>query len=114
MQPFVEALEAFSRVRFPDAVRAQWLDNDAQAIASAWEAALAEGAISENLRAWRVQCLIYAAAGDADFYEQARRAAGEISTAEFVSIEERDHLGGHLQPDPVLPAVLRTLRGSGG
>jgi pimeloyl-ACP methyl ester carboxylesterase len=114
VRPFVEALEAFSSVRFPDAVRAQWLDNDAEAIASAWDAALAEGAISEDLRAWRVRCLIYAATGDADFYEQARRAAADIATAEFVSIDERDHLGGHLQPDPVLPAVLRTLRQSGG
>ena len=39
-------------------------------------AALAEGAISVDLGAWRVRCLVYARAGDADFYEQARRAAG--------------------------------------
>jgi pimeloyl-ACP methyl ester carboxylesterase len=114
MQAFVDALEAFSDVRFPATLRAQWLDNDAQAIEAAWSAALAEGAISDNLRAWRIRCLIYAAVGDTDFYQQARRAADEIADAEFVSVEDHGHVGAHLQPDPVLPAVLRTLRVSGG
>jgi pimeloyl-ACP methyl ester carboxylesterase len=113
IEVFVDALEAFSAVRFPDATRAQWLDNDPIAIDAAWRAALGEGPISEDLRAWRVRCLIFAAVGDADFYDQARRAAGEIPGAEFISIEERDHVAAHLQPDPVLPAVLRTLRGNG-
>jgi pimeloyl-ACP methyl ester carboxylesterase len=112
MQPFVDALEAFSDVRFPDDLRAQWLDNDPTAIQAAWSNALSEGAISTDLRAWRVRCLIFAAIGDTDFYEQARRAADEIPSAEFISVEEHDHLGAHLQPDRVLPAILRTLRGS--
>lgn len=113
LEPFVCALEAFSSVKVPENLRAQWLDNDPAAIEAAWSAALAEGAISEDLRAWRVHCLIHAAVEDADFYEQARRAAGEIPNAEFVSIEELDHVSAHLQPDPVLPAVLRTLRAAG-
>jgi pimeloyl-ACP methyl ester carboxylesterase len=112
VEPFVVALEAFSGVRFADALREQWLDNDPAAIETAWKAALAEGAISEDLRAWRVRCLIHAAVGDVDFYDQARRAAGEIPKAEFISIEALDHIGAHLQPDPVLPAVLRMLRAS--
>jgi pimeloyl-ACP methyl ester carboxylesterase len=113
VEPFVQALEAFSSVRFPDTLREQWLDNDPEAIETAWSAALAEGAISYDLRAWCVRCLIHAAVGDVDFYDQARRAAGKIPNAEFVSIEELDHVGAHLQPDPVLPAILRTLRGNG-
>jgi pimeloyl-ACP methyl ester carboxylesterase len=112
IEVFVHALEAFSGVRFPDTVRGQWLDNDPVAIEAAWSAALAEGALSEGLGAWRAPCLIYAAVEDVDFYDQARRAAGEIPTAEFVSIGGIDHLGAHLQHDPVLPAVLRTLRGN--
>lgn len=47
---------------------------------------------------------------DADLHDQAQRAAGEISKAEFISLEGLDHLGAHWQHDVVLPAVLRTLR----
>jgi pimeloyl-ACP methyl ester carboxylesterase len=114
LEPFVEALESFAGVRFADALRARWLNNDPAAIESAWSAAVAEGAISEDLRAWEIRCLIYAAAGDVDFHDQAQRAAGEIPNAEFISLEERDHVVAHLaQVDPVLPAVLRMLRGKG-
>jgi 3-oxoadipate enol-lactonase len=114
LEPFVKALESFAGGRFPDALRARWLDNDPVAIEAAWSAALAEGEISEDLGAWEVRCLIYAAAGDVDFHDQARRAAGEIPNAEFISLEELEHVSAHLaQVDPVLPAVLRTLRGDG-
>jgi pimeloyl-ACP methyl ester carboxylesterase len=114
LEPFVQALESFAGVRFPDSLRARWLDNDPAAIGAAWSAALAEGAISEDLGAWEVRCLIYVAAGDVDFHDQARRAAGEIPNAEFISLEESDHVGAHLaQVDPVLSAVLHTLRGNG-
>jgi pimeloyl-ACP methyl ester carboxylesterase len=110
LEPFVHALESFSGAQVPASMRKQWLDNDPAAIHAAWSAALAEGPISADLTAWTVRCLIHAAVGDADFYEQARRAAEEIPNAEFLSIEELDHVGAHLRPDPVLPAVLRTLR----
>jgi pimeloyl-ACP methyl ester carboxylesterase len=114
LEPFVEALESFAGARFPDALRARWLDNDPAAIGAAWSAAVAEDAISEDLGAWEVRCLIYVAAGDADFHDQAQRAAGEIPTAEFISLEELEHVGAHLaRVDPVLPAVLHTLRGTG-
>jgi hypothetical protein len=67
--------------------------------------------VAEDLGAWEVRCLICVAAGDVDFFDQARRAAEEIPNAEFFSIEETDHLGVDAAPvDPVLPAVLRTLR----
>ena len=60
---------------------------------AAWSAALAEGAISEDLGAWEVPCLIYVGAGDLDFHDQARRAAGEIPSAQFISLEELEHVG---------------------
>ena len=110
VRPFVDTLGLLSDVPLPDALRAQWLDNDAAALDAAWQAALAEGAISADLSAWQLPCLIYAAVGDADFYEQARRAAEEIPGAEFLAIAEHDHVGAHLRHDAVLPAVLRTLR----
>ncbi len=113
MEPFVETLESFAGGRLPDALRERWLDNDPVAIQAAWSAALAEGAISEDLGAWEVRCLIYVGAGDLDFYDQAQRSASEIPNAQFVSLEEVEHVGAHLaQVDPLLPAILRTLRGN--
>jgi pimeloyl-ACP methyl ester carboxylesterase len=110
LDPFVEALESFAGGRVPEALRTRWLDNDPVAIEAAWSAALGEGAISENLGTWEVRCLIYVGEGDIDFHEQAQRAAGEIPNAEFISLEELEHVGAHLaQVDP----VLRTLRGNG-
>ena len=114
MEPFVEMLESFAGTRFPQCLRARWLDNDPEAIEAAWSAAIAAGAISEDLGAWQLRCLIYVASGDVDFHDQAQQAADEIPSAEFISVEAPDHVGAHLaEVDPVLPAVLRTLRGSG-
>ena len=113
MKPFLEMLESFAGTRFLHALRARWLDNDPAAIEAAWSTAIAEGAISEDLGAWQVRCLIHVAAGDVDFHDQAQQAADEIPNAEFISVEVPDHVGAHLaQVDPVLPAVLRTLRSS--
>jgi pimeloyl-ACP methyl ester carboxylesterase len=114
MEPFVAMLESFAGTRFPDALRERWLDNNPAAIEAAWSAAIVEGAISEDLGAWQVRCLIHVATGDVDFHNQAQQAADEILNAEFISVEEPDHVGAHLaQVDPLLPAVLRTLRASG-
>lgn len=113
MEPFVQALESFAGGRFSDALRARGLDNDPVALEAAWSAALAEGAISEDLGAWQIRCLIYVGAGDVDFHDQARRAASEIANSEFISLAELEHVGAHYtQVDPLLPAVLRTLRGN--
>jgi pimeloyl-ACP methyl ester carboxylesterase len=75
---------------------------------------LAEGPVSQDLGAWRVPCLIFIGAADVDFLEQARRAATEIPTAEFISLVDSDHYQAHTRPeDVVIEAVLRMLRGSG-
>jgi pimeloyl-ACP methyl ester carboxylesterase len=110
MEALIQALEMFWDVRFPETRRRRWLDNDPAALEAAWRTALSEGAISDDLRAWRVACLIFIGAGDADFLDQGRRAADEIPNAEFVSLEGRDHYGAHINQDAVLAAVLRTLR----
>lgn len=109
-EALIQALEAFWDVRFPETQRRRWLHNDPAALEAAWAAALAEGAVSEDLRTWRVPCLIFIGAGDADFLDQARRAADEIPNAEFVSLEGRDHYGAHVGQGAVVTAVLRTLR----
>lgn len=110
IETLVEAFEAIAG-RYPDDVRSAYLACDAAAMRAAWEAAMAEGAVGENLEAWEVRCLICVAEDDVDFFDQAKRAANEIPNAEFVSIEGTDHLGvDTARADPVLPAVLRTLR----
>jgi pimeloyl-ACP methyl ester carboxylesterase len=97
--------------RYPEAVREVYLASDAAAMHAAWQAAIAERAVSEDLGEWEVRCLICVAEDDVDFFDQARRAADEIPNAEFVSILETDHLGVDTSSiDPVMPAVLRTLR----
>ena len=111
---FVEALEQYWETRLPDDFRPGYFAQDGAAVAAASEAMLTQGDIAGDLSAWRVPCLIYLGAGDADFFEQARRAAGEIPNAEFVGLEGLDHLGAHFMSERILPAVLRTLRGASG
>ncbi len=110
IEALVLAFEAIAG-RYPEPVRATYLASDAAAMRAAWSAAMAEGAVAENLGAWDVRCLICVAADDVDFLDQARRAASEIPNAEFVSIAKVDHLGMDAAGvDPFLRAVLRTLR----
>jgi pimeloyl-ACP methyl ester carboxylesterase len=114
MDALIRTLETFWNARFPDTRRVRWLENDPAALDAAWKAALAEGPISKDLRAWRIRCLIFIGAGDTDFLDQARRAAGEIPNGEFISLEGLDHYGAHTgQEDPLLEAILRTLRRNG-
>lgn len=110
IEALVEAFEAIAG-RYPDDVRATYLACDAEAMRAAWEAATAEGAVADDLGTWSLRCLICVAEDDADFFEDARRAASEIPNAEFVTIPGTDHLGvDTARVDPVLPPVLRTLR----
>jgi pimeloyl-ACP methyl ester carboxylesterase len=108
----VDAFEAIAG-RYPDEVRSVYLASDGGAMWAAWRCAMTEGAVSRNLASWTVPSLVCVAADDVDFYEQARRAADEIPNAEFLSIEETDHLGmDTARADPVMPAILRRLRTS--
>lgn len=110
IEALVEAFEAIAG-RYPDDVRSAYLACDAAAMRAAWNAAMTEGAVGEDLEAWEVRCLICVAEDDGDFFDQAKRAANEIPNAEFVSIEGTDRLGvDTARVDPVLPAVLRSLR----
>lgn len=114
MEALVRALEGFWSVRFPDPPRMRWLANDPVALEAAWEAALAEGPISKDLRAWQIRCLIFMGAGDTDFLDQALQASEEIPSAQLISLEGLNHYGAHTgQDDPLLEAILRMLRGKG-
>ncbi len=101
MEALIQAMERFWEIRFPEALRDRYLDNDPAALKAAWTEALAEGAVCQDLRTWGVSCLIFLGAGDADFLEQAQRASNEIPKAEFISLAGLDHIGAHLgQGDP--------------
>jgi pimeloyl-ACP methyl ester carboxylesterase len=111
IEAFLETLERFWDITVPAPRRERLLTNDPIALEAAWQAALAEGPVSDDPGAWRIPCLIFLGAGDLDFLEQARRAADEIPDAEFLSLAGRDHYGAHTSADAlVLEAVLRTLR----
>lgn len=109
MEPFVDALAKWAGAPLPADKRALWLDNDPAAIEAASAAMLAESDIAVNLRSWRFPCLLFVGAADVDFFDGAQRAAREIPNAEFVPLAGLDHIGAHLDQDPVLAAVLRTL-----
>ena len=111
MEALVSAFEA-SVGRYADDVRAHYLACDAAAMRAAWTAALSEGDVATDLGNWPIRCLVAVAGDDVDFFAPARRAAGEIPDAEFLSLEGEDHLRlDTAGVDPVLPAVLRILRG---
>jgi hypothetical protein len=50
MEALVGAFEEFWRVKFPDAQRAHWLDNDPLALAATWSTAMNEGVIADDLQ----------------------------------------------------------------
>jgi pimeloyl-ACP methyl ester carboxylesterase len=108
MQGFIDVIESvLGDEALPEETRARVLANDPLAIRAAWRSALAEGAISSDLSAWRVPCLIYMAAGE-DMAANAERAAHEIPTARFLALGGDSHLSAPYECDRVLPAV-RTL-----
>ena len=107
---FVEALEAHWGARIPAFERNVYVSQDGASVAAAFEAMLASGDLSARLDEWLVPCLVYLGAGDEDFYEQARRAAAEIPNAQFVGLDELDHLAAHFSADRIVGEVTRFLR----
>ena len=110
MEPLIASFEAIAGPYPPD-VRALYLAGDAAAMRAASTAVMTEGAVSDRLGTWRLPVLFCMAAGDADFLDQAKRAAGEIPDAELVVVEDTDHLGmDTADARPAVDAVLRTLQ----
>lgn len=108
--PLVETFEAAAG-RYPEHIRDVYLASDAAAMRAAWRCAIDEGPVGGDLGAWDLPCLICVAEDDADFFDQARRAASEIPGARFLAIPGTDHLGVDVAPvDTYLPEVLRLLR----
>jgi pimeloyl-ACP methyl ester carboxylesterase len=109
IQGFIAALERIAPI--PEAVRSSLLQNDEQALAAAWAAAMAEGPVATNLLSWDLPCLIYAGTQDEDFFEGAKRAADQIPGARFVAIEGKNHISAHANVDDVLPHIKAMIDG---
>jgi pimeloyl-ACP methyl ester carboxylesterase len=90
---------------------AEVLNNDFEALAAAWSAALAEGDVAHDLAHWAAKCLIYAGSEDVDFFEGARRAAIAIPGAKFVALQGLSHLAAHDNVDDVLPHIKVLIDG---
>ena len=60
----VEAFERFWQVRFPEAQRARWIDNDPKALQAMWTKLFAEGPVATALSEWTGPCVIVLGAGD--------------------------------------------------
>lgn len=110
IEAFVRALEEHGGTRFPEPQRTHYLENDVAAIYAAWQCGLKEADIVRHLRDWQIPCLVFVGARDADFYEQARRAAEQIPTAQFFALEEADHLGAHFSQNVVIEPMLKLFR----
>jgi pimeloyl-ACP methyl ester carboxylesterase len=110
MEPLARAFEAFWAIDIPSPQRERLLANDPRALHAAFTAATAEGAISPDLRRWRIPCTIFIGAADRDFLPGARRAAEEIPDAELLVLKGADHYAAHMsEDDVVVDAALRTL-----
>ena len=107
----IAALEEHWDRRIPEPDRSRYAAQDPEAMRAAWTAALGEGAVSPDLRRWRVPCFIFMGEADSDFIDQARQAADEIPGARFYELASRDHLGAHLdQGQALIDEILRWLR----
>ena len=109
----VEAFETFWHVQLPAEVKSRWARNDPDALRAAWETAMTEGPLVDEPAVWHVRTLLVIGADDADFREQARRAAAELPGIELLLLDDADHLGTHVSRDQTLTdAALRHLRTS--
>jgi pimeloyl-ACP methyl ester carboxylesterase len=111
MNGFVETFEAALGYRFPEPARTWTLEkNDPAALEAAWRATQVEGPVSQDLRAWRLPCLI--CAGEADeMHDAAEEAAEEIPRARFVSLAGHSHISAFYEADDLLlPHILELLR----
>jgi pimeloyl-ACP methyl ester carboxylesterase len=111
MKGFVETFETALAYRFPEPERTWTLEsNEPAALEAAWRSALVEGPVSQDLRKWRVPCLI--CAGEADeMHDDAKRAAEEIPGARFVSLAGHSHISAFYEADDLLlPHIVEVLR----
>jgi pimeloyl-ACP methyl ester carboxylesterase len=113
MSAFVERVEQHYGP-LPSDVRAQWLDNDGEALAANTLAMETYPDITQEVSAVTLPTMIYCGTEDEGNYEAARRASEAMPNARFVSIDGLDHLQAFFRSDLVLPHVRAFLKEVGG
>jgi pimeloyl-ACP methyl ester carboxylesterase len=111
MKGFVVTFESELGYRFPEPERTWTLEkNDSAALEAAWRSVHVEGPISQDLTRWHVPCLI--CVGEADeMHDDARKAAGEIPGARYVSLAGHSHISAFYEADELLlPHIVDLLR----
>ena len=84
--------------------------NDPAALEAAWRSVHDEGPVSPDLTGWKTPCLICMAEAD-EMHDDAKRAAGEIPGARFVSLAGHSHISAFYEADDLLlPHILEFLR----
>ena len=111
MNGFVTTFETVLGYRFPEPQRTWTLQkNDPAALEAAWRSVHDEGAVSPDLTGWKTPCLICMAEAD-EMHDDAKRAAGEIAGARFVSLAGHSHISAFYEADDLLlPHILEFLR----
>lgn len=108
MQRAVVAIEAASGDEIAEPARTSMLANDAVAINAAWQSALTEGNISQDLSRWRLPVLICMADGE-DMLANAERAMGEIPDARLLVLEGHTHVSAPDDVEQLVPTVRAFL-----
>lgn len=96
----------------PDHVKAQFEDNDIEALISLTTAIRDSRGFDEALDSLAIPALIYAGEDDPAF-PQARECVTGHNSMEFLSLPELGHMDAWHRSDLVLPQVLRFLRSLG-
>jgi pimeloyl-ACP methyl ester carboxylesterase len=105
---FVAALEAALGIAAPPGWKSRLLSADFRAFHAA--VGVDPAGQEDALPSMRMPCCLYAGEADQRF-SQAKRAAEAIRDATFFSLPDRDHVGGFMAADVVLPRVRAFLLG---
>ena len=108
MEAYVAEREAQLGSRMPEPRRGRQLANDAEALAAATRSNLQQDPPSDRLAAVSTPTLIFCGTAD-QYHDGARRVAGEIPGAEFLSLDGLDHGEAMQRSDLVLPRATEFL-----
>jgi pimeloyl-ACP methyl ester carboxylesterase len=108
MEAYVAEREVQMGSRVPESRRSRLLANDPEALAAATRSDLQEDPPSDRLTAIATPTFIFCGTAD-QYHDGAKRAAGEIPDAEFLSLDGIDHGQAMQRSELVLPRATEFL-----